>query len=79
VTKHIITIGFVELSRLNFVRDKSVLFAASSVKPSYSKQRLLNKEKSAFSRIPRTAFVGYFYSVIAFLCGTTTWQRLCLV
>ncbi len=37
-------LGSVELSRLNFVRDKSVLIAASSVQPSHSKQILLNKE-----------------------------------
>jgi len=34
----------VYLSRLIFVRDKSVLVAASGVSPSYSKQILLNKE-----------------------------------
>jgi len=39
-----ITLEAVYLSRLIFVRDKSVLVAASSVSPSYSKQILLNKE-----------------------------------
>ncbi len=36
-------LGSVDLSRLNFVRDKIVLGEARSVPPSYSKQILLNK------------------------------------
>ena len=37
-------LGSVDLSRLNFVRDKNVLIKASRVQPSHSKQVLLNKE-----------------------------------
>ncbi len=37
-------LGSVDLSELNFVRDKSILVAASRVSPSHSKQIRLNKE-----------------------------------
>ena len=69
----------VDLSCLNFVRIKCFLLAAQGLKHSDSMKTPCNKEKEAFKRMQRTAFINHLYRVIAHLSRITTRHELSLV
>ena len=76
-------LGRVDLSGLDFVRIKCIFIAALVIRIVILRTEQVTMRKMHLNEslyyIRRTAFMMYFYCVIAYLCGITTRHKLCLV